>query len=161
MHRLWIYPGFSVDYSWIFVMASQPLSTSTPSLTFVPLSPAVDVSAHHSCQRCARRMSSFKYDKHTVCNQCRHVNCAVDVKCSECSSWTADIMQEYLEHRKSLVLKGRKKPALATPSSSPSPTPVVSTVSSLVSRPAIPTVSDDQRSKIMFILFSLFFFLPV
>ena len=56
-------------------------------------------------------------------------------------------MQEYLKHRKSLVSKGRKKPASATPSSSPSPTPMVSTVSSLVSQPVVPSVSDDQRIK--------------
>ena len=128
-------------------MASQPPSTTTPSSTSAPSSPAVDVSAHRSCHRCARRMSSYKYDKHTICNRCRDVNCAVDVRCSESSFWTADAMQEYLKHRKSLVSKGRKKPASATPPSSPSPTPVVSTVSSLISHPADPSVSDDQRIK--------------
>ena len=127
--------GFSLDYSWIFVMASQLPNTAMPPSTSALSSPAVDVSAHRSCQRCARWMSSYKYDKHTICNQCRDVNCAVDVRCSECSSWTADAMQEYLKHCKSLVSKGRKKPASATPSSSPSLTLVVSTVSSLVSQP--------------------------
>ena len=103
VHQLWICPGFSLDYSCIFVMASQPPFTSIPSSTSAPSSPAVDVSAHRSCQRCARRMSSFKYDKCTICNQCRDVNCAVDVRCSECSSWTADTMQEYLKPHKSVI----------------------------------------------------------
>ena len=47
---------------------------------------------------------------------------------------------------KSLVSKGKKKPAAATPSS-PLLTPAVSSVSSLVSQPALPSVSDDQKIK--------------
>ena len=41
-------------------------------------------------------------------------------------------MQDYLKHRKSLVAKGKKKPA---------------SISSLVSQPVLPSVSDDQKSK--------------
>ena len=56
-------------------------------------------------------------------------------------------MQEYLKHRKSLVSKGKKKPAAAALSVSPSSTPVVSAVSSVVPQPALPSVSDDQKIK--------------
>ena len=126
-------------------MTSQPPSTSTPPSTSAPSSPAVDVSTHRSCQRCARRMCSIKCDKHTICNQCRDVSCPIDVRSSECNSWPADVMQDYLKHHKSLVAKGIKKLASATPSFTPSLTPVVSSISSLVSQPALPSVSDDQK----------------
>ena len=89
----------------------------------------------------------MKYDKHTFCLHCRNVTCSVEVRCSECSEWSLDFMQKYLAHRKSLVSKGTKKPATAAPAASPSSTPVVSTVSSVVQQPALPSVSDDQKIK--------------
>ena len=127
--------------------SDQPPSTSTPTSTSA-ITSAVDVSAHRSCQRCSRRMSSYKSDKHTLCLHCRDVICSVEVRCSECSSWYADLMHEYLKHRKSLVSKGKKKPVVTTPSSSPSVPPSVSpSVSSLVANPSLPSVSDDQKIK--------------
>ena len=96
---LWMdLPWVALDYSWIFIMASHPPSTSTPTSTS-PSSPAVYVSAHRSCHRRARRMNCINYDKHTICNLCRDICCFVDVRCSECSSWPADVMQDYLNHR--------------------------------------------------------------
>ena len=56
-------------------------------------------------------------------------------------------MQNYLRHRKSLVSKGRKKPATAVPTASASSTPEVSTVSSVINQPALPSVSDDDKIK--------------
>ena len=54
-------------------------------------------------------------------------------------------MQDYLRHRKSLVSKGRKKSATAVSTASASSTPEVSTVSSVVNQPALPSVSDDEN----------------
>ena len=108
--------------------SDQPPSASAAPLSSVLTSPASDFAAHRSCQRCSRRMSSYKYDKHTLCLHCRDVICSVEVRCTECSSWSTDLMKEYLKHRKSLVSKGKKKPAVTTPFSSfPSATPSVST----------------------------------
>ena len=83
-----------MDYSWIFVMASPPPTTSAPTLTAASSSPAVDASAHCFCYLCAKRMSIIKNDKHTLCLQCRNVTCSVEVRCSECSDWSLDLMQE-------------------------------------------------------------------
>ena len=47
--------------------SDQPPSTSTAPLSSAIASPASDVAAHRSCQWCSRRMSSYKYDKHTLC----------------------------------------------------------------------------------------------
>ena len=62
----------------------------------------------------------------------------------ECSNWSSDMMQYYLKYRKSLVSKG-KKPVSTTPPSSPSITPAVSSIASVVSQPSIPSVSDDEK----------------
>ena len=98
-------------------MDSSPslMTSATPSTT--ASSPALDVSAHRSCLRCAKRMSSVKYDKHTICLACMNIACSVEVRCSECSEWSLDVMQDYLSHRKSLVSEGRKKPATASSAS--------------------------------------------
>ena len=110
-----------------FIMDSdQPPSTSTVPSSFAIVSLAPDVAAHCSCQHCSRRMSSYKYDKLTLCLHCRGVICSVEVRCTECTSWSTDLMKEHLKHRKSLVSKGKKKLVVTTPSSSPSATPSVS-----------------------------------
>ena len=80
------------------VPSSLPTSPSTP-LT----SAAADVSAHRTCPRCTKRMSSLKYDKHSLCVACRDVQCSVDVRCSECQSWSTDFMLGYVKHKKPLV----------------------------------------------------------
>ena len=109
----------SLDFHLEFVMAppSKDVLLSVPTSTSATAPPAVDVSAHHSCSRCAGRMSSIKYDRHTICLQCRDVQCSFDIRCSECSAWLSEIMQDYLKHRKSLVSKGKKKPVSTAPSS--------------------------------------------
>ena len=65
--------------------SDKDVLTSLPS-TSVPSSSATDVSAHHSCTRCTRRMSSIEYDKHSLCLNCRDVQCSLDVRCDECKS---------------------------------------------------------------------------
>ena len=135
-------------------MASQPPSTSAAAGASSSLSPALDSAAHCSCSKCSRRMSSYRYDKHTLCLHCREVLCSVDLRCRECSSWSSEMMQDYLKHRKSLVSKGKKKSSVTTPTSSapsvpPSVTPASPATSASVTSP-IPTltsIASDQHIK--------------
>ena len=78
------------------VPASVPSSPAMPS----PSAPGTSASssACRSCPRCARRMSSLKYDKHSICVACRDSQCSVDVRCSECNSWSLDFMLGYVKH---------------------------------------------------------------
>ena len=115
-------------------------STSSTSL-------ALDTAAHRSCKQCSRRMSSYKYDKHTLYLHCRDVLCSVDVWCRECSSSSTAMMQDYLKHHKSLVAKGKKKTAVSTPSSSSVPPSAPPSVSSVAPAPAITSLSDDAKLK--------------
>ena len=130
-------------------MDSQPSSTSASTSLSTVSSLAVDVAAHHSCKRCSRKMISYKYDKHALCLHCRDVLCSVDVRCSECSNWFTELMQDYLKHQKSLVSKGKKKTVVTTPSSSsPLVTPSASpSINAVASRPSLPSVSDDGKIK--------------
>ena len=92
-------------------------------------------------------MSSFKYDKHTLCLLRRDVTYSVDVRCSECSSWATKSMADFLHHRRSLVSKGKKK-SVTTPSSSPSvpPSATLSVVSQSPS-PSLTSIADDGKIK--------------
>ena len=138
--RLLLGLGFSSGYSWI-VTAMGSQSSKTAAMTSSS-SPAVVVAAHRSCRRCNRRMSSFKYDKHTLCLSCKDLTCSVDVRCSECSSWSTASMAEYL-HCRSLVSKGKKKSSVTTPSSSPSVPPLATpSVSSVAPNPSLTSLSD-------------------
>ena len=79
--------------------SDKDLPTSAPSSSASSSSaPTTDVSAHRSCKSCASRMSSVKYDKHTLCLNCRDVQCSLDVRCDECKNWSSDIMLDYLKH---------------------------------------------------------------
>ena len=119
--------------------ASVPSSSSTPTT-----SAAADVSAHRSCPRCARRMSSLQFDKHSLCVVCRDVKCSLDTFCKECKSWSKDFMLGYVEHQRSLGSKG-KKPATT---SSPSPPVTAVTTAPIVSLPSLP-VSEDCFRQLM------------
>ena len=90
--------------------ASVTSSPSTPTT-----SAAVDVAARQSCPRCARRMTSLQFGKHSLCVVCRDVKCSLDTRCKECKSWSKDFMLGYVKHQCSLVSKG-KKPATTSPS---------------------------------------------
>ena len=116
------------------VPKSVPSSSATPSTS---ASWSTASSAHRSCPRCARRMSSLKFDEHSICVKCRDKQCSVDVRCNECKSWSVDFMLGYVKHQKSLVSKGGKK---APFSSSPSPSkPPVVTSTAPVTPPPPPT----------------------
>ena len=126
-------------------MASQPPSTSASAGASSSSSPALDSAAHHSCSKCSRRMSSYKYDNHTLCLHCRDVLCSVELRCRGSSSWSTEMMQDYLKHCKSLVSKGKKKSSVTTPTSSalsvpPSATPASPAISASVAPPT-PTLT--------------------
>ena len=80
------------------VPLSVPSSPSTPST-----SAAADVSARRTCPRCTCRMSSLKFDKHSLCVACRDVKCSIEVRCAECRSWSKDFMSRCVKHQRSLV----------------------------------------------------------
>ena len=127
------------------VPSSLPPSPSPPSTS---ASAAADVSAHRTCPRCTKRMSSLKYDKHSLCVACRDVQCSVEIRCSECQSLPTDFMLGYLKHQKSLVSKGKKS------SSSPSVPVAVVTTSAVVSPPSLPVSTDDQLRSYVHSFFS-------
>ena len=121
--------------------------TSAPMASTSSDPPAsVDVSAHCSCCCRSRRMSSLNYDRLTVCLHCRDVLCSLVTRCSECSDWPTDVMQDYLPHRRALVSKSKKK---LTPTSSSSSSivsaPVVSSAPHLDFPPSLPSVNDDEE----------------
>ena len=98
------------------VLKSLP-TTSTTSST----SGSSALTSHRSCPRCARRMSSLKFDKHVTCVKCRDKQCSVDVGCLECEKWSVDFMLGSVKHHCTLVSKGWR----SNPPSSTSTPPVV------------------------------------
>ena len=73
------------DLEFLWIMALSPPST-TSSLASVPA--PMDSSALRSFVTCHRRMSSLKYDLHTICSQCRDVVCSITARCDECRNWS-------------------------------------------------------------------------
>ena len=69
----------------------------------------MDSSALRSCTKCHRRMSSLKYDLHTICSQCRDIVCSVTTHCDKCCALSNDTMADYLKHKKLLAAKSKKK----------------------------------------------------
>ena len=86
------------------------------------------------------RMSSYKFDFHTVCVQCRGVDCDLNSRCIECTDVTTDRMSEYLAHKLSLKKKLISKRRLKTPSQSPV-MDVAPAVSAVEPSPAEPVVA--------------------
>ena len=122
--------------------STKDLLTSTPVTSTSSSSTVTYVSPHRSCVRCARRMSSVKYDKHTLCLNCREVQYSLDVRCDECRAWSSEVMLDYLKHRKSLVSKGKKKSTTPSSSSSSASLPAA-TVAATVASPLSPLASDE------------------
>ena len=120
-------------------------------------SSAADPAALRSCLQCHRRMSSLKYDLHTICTQCRGVACSLDTRCPECKTWSSDKMSDYVKHKSSLTGKLKKKPV-----TSASPTPGLGSPLRLPSVSDDSLISDPRRGCYivlpMFIFFLSFFF---
>ena len=112
-------------------------STSATTLTSTGSSAST---SHRSCPRCARRMSSLKFDKHTTCVKCRDKQFSVDVRCSECEKWSVYFMLGYMKHQHTLVSKGGKS---KSSSSSFSLTPPVVTTTTTPPPPPPPVLSSD------------------
>ena len=129
------------------IMASNDsdVSKSLPSTSATPLTSAGSSasSSHRSCPRCARRMSSLKFDKHSICVKCRDKQGSVEVRCTECESWSVDFMLGYVKHQRSWVSQGGKE---TSSSSSPSKPPVVTSTASPPHppTPALPSGTEDQ-----------------
>ena len=120
--------------------SSPPLTSPSPAMVPAPM----DSSALRSCVKCHRRMSSLKYDLHTICSQCRYVVCSVAARCDECRNWSNEVMSDYLKHNKALATKSWKKPVTSASSSSVIPLAVAS--SPLLGSPSrLPTVSDNTK----------------
>ena len=118
---------------------NKDVPSTVPSPSKPSASAAADVSARRTCPRCTR-MSSLKFDKHSLCVTCRDVKCYVEVRCSECRSWSKDFMLGYVKHQRSLISKGKEEVTTSSPS-----VPVTAvTTAPVVSLPSLPVVSDDQ-----------------
>ena len=89
-----------------------PTTTTTVNLPATSLSSSsssTTESGHRSCQKCRKRISSIKFDKHNICIDCRGSICDLDNRCKECKTWSLEDMETYVKHRKSLDSKGKGK----------------------------------------------------
>ena len=50
-------------------------------------------------------MSSLKFDLHTVCTDCRGIDCDLETRCIECTDVSDLVMQDYVSHKLSLKCK--------------------------------------------------------
>ena len=64
---------------------------------------------------CGRRMSSITRDFHSVCIECRGVDCDIDNRCIECTDVDDNTMTEYVKHKLSLRFKLMSKRKLKDP----------------------------------------------
>ena len=83
-----------------------------------PSSSASPASKIRRCS-CGKRMSCLKFDFHTVCSECRGVDCDLQTRCIECTDVDDVTMQDYVSHQLSLERKllakcKRKAPNLAS-----------------------------------------------
>ena len=54
---------------------------------------------------CGKRMSSLKFDFHTVCIECRGVDCDLETRCIECTDISDVAISDYVNHKLSLKKK--------------------------------------------------------
>ena len=54
-------------------------------------------------------MSSILHDSHKICSVCRGFDCYLDKRCSECETWSEEVMTKYMKYRKSLDSKSKAK----------------------------------------------------
>ena len=72
--------------------SDKDLPTSARTSTASSSATTTDVPAHRSCGRGVCRMSSVKYDKHTLCLNCTDVQCSLDVRCDACKEWISEVL---------------------------------------------------------------------
>ena len=53
-------------------------------------------------------MSSILHDRHSKCIKCCGNECSLENRCSDCESWSTDVMSKYVKHCKSLDSKSGK-----------------------------------------------------
>ena len=80
-----------------------------PTTTTTTTHSGQEAGSHRSCPRCRKRMSTLKYDSHTICFKCREDKCDLNNRCKECRDWSEDKMEDYLKHRRSLESKSKPK----------------------------------------------------
>ena len=68
----------------------------------------VDQDCRQTCPSCNLRMSSMMQDKHSKCSACHGNECSFDNRCSECQTWSDEVMNKYVKHRKALDSKSCK-----------------------------------------------------
>ena len=68
----------------------------------------VDQDCRRTCPSCNLMMDSIMHDKHSKCSTCRWNDCAFDNRCSECQTWSDEVMHKCVKHRKALDSKNRK-----------------------------------------------------
>ena len=78
----------------------------------------VDQDSRRTCPSCNLRMSSFLHDRHSKCINCRGNECSLENRCSECESWSNEVMSKYVKHCKSLDCKKARKSEDSSPRSS-------------------------------------------
>ena len=72
----------------------QPSSGSSSSV------PASGDSSRRSFPKCHGRMSSFSFDRHSICTKCHGADCSLDSRCDECTSWSLEEVEAYVKLRK-------------------------------------------------------------
>ena len=103
-------------------------------------SSASPAAAVRSCTR-GKRMSTLRYDFHSVCVDCRGVDCDVQIRCIECTDVDDIKMTEYVSHRlglKRCLLAEQKRKS----SSCASKVKVEPEVLDGSSSPTVPSLSD-------------------
>ena len=95
-------PGFGVVTTDAEVHLFYPPRSSGSSST------SSGDSTRRSCSKCHGSMSSLSLEKHLFCMKCRGSECTLDMRCSECISWTEEEMIKYIKLRKSLSSKSKR-----------------------------------------------------
>ena len=70
---------------------------------------SVGMDSRRSCPSCNSRMSSLLNDRHKLCVTCRGQECDSSIKCIEWLSWTDEVFEKYIKHRRSLIAKSKAK----------------------------------------------------
>ena len=60
-------------------------------------------------ENCTNRMAMLKHDGHISCVDCIGHLCDLNNRCSECESWSDDVMNSYVKHRKRLQVDRDRK----------------------------------------------------